>query len=187
MNAFAKIDKATFLRMIDRYRGPLMELVKGRIVQQMTGGSRDHGQVARRIARQLEDQLDEQTWTTLQDRGVETPDAIRYPDVVVEPADEPGKSRTTSRPALIVEVLSPSTTATDLDVKPAEYLAVPTLDVYVIASQDEPAMLVYERAADGTFPTEPKEVTGASAELQIKARNLSVTLRLASIYDGLTG
>ena len=108
-------------------------------------------------------------------------------DVVIEPADEPGKSRTTSRPALIVEVLSPSTTVTDLDVKPAEYMALPSLDAYVIASQDEPAMLVFERAPDGTFPAEPREVSGAENEVVIICRGFSITLRLSSIYQGLLG
>jgi Uma2 family endonuclease len=185
MNAFAKVDKAAFLQLVDRYRGPLMELVKGRVVQQMTGGSRDHGLVARRILRQIEDHLDHNAWTVLPDRGVDTPETIRYPDIVVEPADEPGKSQTTSRPSLIVEVLSPSTTVTDLDVKPAEYMALPSLDAYVIASQDEPAVLMFERGRDGRFAAEPREVTGADAEVVLVRRGSSVTLRLAAIYQGL--
>jgi Uma2 family endonuclease len=185
MNAFARIDRAAFLRIAERERGPRMEWVRGRIVQQMTGGSRDHGQVGRRIMRQLEDQLDASLWTTLYDRGVDTPETIRYPDVVVEPADEPGKSRTTFRPALVVEVLSPSTTSTDLDVKPAEYLALATLDAYIIASQDEPALLIYERGANGQFPSEPREVTGAADEVRVTCRGFNVTLALTSIYRGV--
>ena len=132
MNAFAKVDKDTFYRFAASHPEQRCEFVRGRIVQQMTGGTRDHGQVGRRIARLLEVQLNSAQWTVLQDRGVETNDTIRYPDIVIEPADEPGQSLSTRRPALIVEVLSPSTTATDLDVKPTEYLSLDTLDAYLV-------------------------------------------------------
>ncbi|MFM9939315.1 MAG: Uma2 family endonuclease [Hyphomicrobiaceae bacterium] len=185
MNAFAKVDKETFLRFAATHAEQRYEYVRGRIVQQMTGGTRDHGQVARRITRLLEDQLDLAGQTVIPDRGVETRETIRYPDVVVEPSDEPGTSLSTSRPMLIVEVLSPSTTATDLDVKPHEYLSLASLDAYVIASQDEAAMLIYQRGGNGQFPAEPREVSGMDAEVTIAGRSLAVTLRLADIYKGI--
>ena len=185
MNAFAKVDKVTFLRFAAEHTEQRYEYVRGRIVQQMTGGTRDHGQVARRITRMIEDQVDSARHTVIPERGVETSETIRYPDVVVEPADEPGKSLSTMRPALIVEVLSPSTAATDLDVKPAEYLSLDTLDAYVIASQVEAAMLVYERGADGRLATEPREISGSNAELKISGRSFTLTLRFADIYKGI--
>ena len=141
--------------------------------------------VQRRITRQLEDQIDATRWWVLNDRGVETPETIRYPDIVVEPADEPGGSLCTGRPGLIVEVLSPTIAATDLDVKPAEYLGLASVDVYLIASQSEAAMLVYERGGDGQFAEQPREISGQGATLTIKGRSFSVTLRLADIYRGI--
>lgn len=185
MNAFAKVDKETFLRFAAEHAEERFEFVRGRIVQQMTGGTRDHGVVARRITRQLEDQINPDRWVVLNERGVETAETIRYPDIVIEPSDEPGESLATRRPLLIVEVLSKSTAASDLDEKPAEYLGLPSLDVYVIASQDEPAMLVYERRPDGTFAAEPHEVSGAEASLAIKTRAFDVTLRFSDIYRGI--
>lgn len=185
MNAFTKVDKETFLRFAAEHAEQRYEYVRGRIVQQMTGGTRDHGGIARRITRQIEDQIDPSKWWTLNDRGVDTPQTIRYPDVVVEPTDEPGRSLRTTRPALIVEVLSPSTAAIDLDVKPAEYLSLDSLDAYIIASQDEVAMLVYERGADGRFPVEPREVSGTATEIAIAGRGFALTLRLADIYKGI--
>lgn len=185
MNAFAKVDKQTFFRFAAEHAEQRYEFVRGRIVQQMTGGTRDHGGIARRITRQIEDQIDPARWWVLNDRGVETPDTVRYPDVVLEPADEPGDSLATRRPVLIVEVLSPSTAATDLDVKPSEYLGLSAVDAYVIASQTEAAMLIYERGPDGRFPEQPREVTGTDATVTIKGRQFAVTLRIADIYKGI--
>ncbi|MGE3917333.1 MAG: Uma2 family endonuclease [Hyphomicrobiaceae bacterium] len=181
MNAFAKVDKETFLRFAAAHAEQRYEFVRGRIVQQMTGGTKDHGQVARRLTRSIEDQVDAAAWLVLQDRGVETRETIRYPDVSIEPADEPGDSLSTTRSVLIIEVLSPSTSVNDLDVKPAEYMSLDALDAYLIASQDEPAMLVYERAPDGTFPP-AREVSGIDTVLGVRTRSFSINLRFADIY-----
>ena len=185
MNTFAKVDKETFLRFAAEHAEERYEYVRGRIVQQMTGGTRDHGGVARRITRQIEDQIDGGAYWVLNDRGVETAETIRYPDIAVEPADEPGGSLCTSRPILIVEVLSPSTASNDLDVKPEEYMSLASLDAYVIVSQTEPAMLLYERGPGGNFSAEPREIMGMEAELEIKTRAFTLKLRFADIYRGI--
>ena len=183
MNAFARIDKAAFYDFVQRQRGGRYEYVRGRIVQQMTGGTRGHGLVARRIANIIERQLDQQRWTVLQDRGVETDVTIRYPDMVVEPADEPNTSLSTQRPRLVVEVLSPSTTATDLDVKPAEYLSLASLDAYIVASQDETACLVWARGSDGSFPTGPTEVSGRNGIITVSCGGVTLTIALGDVYQ----
>ena len=113
MNTFARIDPETFFRFAAEHPEQRYELERGVIVQQMTGGTRRHSLVAQKIAEQIKAQLDTTKWTLLQDRGVTAGSSGRYPDIVVEPADEPGESLRTERPAIIVEVLSPSTAATD--------------------------------------------------------------------------
>ena len=189
MNAFAKIDPETFFRFAAEHAEQRYELEKGRIVQQMTGGTRRHGIAARRISMQIEAQIDPVAWTVLQDRGVKVGETIgssaRYPDIVVEPSGEPDDSLSTAAPIMIVEVLSPSTTATDLNTKPSEYLSIAMLDAYVIASQDEPALLIYERQANGAFPAEPTQVDDRAAVPTIKTRRFTVTLDLAGIYKGI--
>ena len=87
MNAFAKIDRETFLRFAAGHPEQRYELERGRIVQQMTGGTRRHGIVGRRIARIIEDQIDQAKWSVAIDRGVGVGTSERYPDVVVEPVD----------------------------------------------------------------------------------------------------
>ena len=184
MNAFARVDKQTFLRFAAEHAEQRYEYVRGRIVQQMTGGTRDHGVVARRITQIILGQVDETHWQVLNQRGVETAETIRYPDISVEPSDEPGDSLSTQRPALLVEVLSPSSIWNDLDVKPAEYLSLASLDAYIVASQDEAACLVWVREADDTF-SGPREVRGRSAVVDVKGRGFALSLPLAAIYRGI--
>jgi Uma2 family endonuclease len=182
--AFLKIDKAAFYAFVERQIDGRYEFVRGRIVQQMPGGTRDHGLIARRFTRVFEDQLDATIWTVLPERGVETAGTIRYPKLVVEPANEPGKSLATLQPRIIVEVLSRSSTVTDLEEKPAEYLSLASLEAYVVASQDEAACLVWARGPDGTFPPEPVEFTGADAVLHLSCGDQNLTVALANVYLG---
>jgi Uma2 family endonuclease len=181
MNAtsFSKVDKAAFYRYIEGRRDGRYELDRGYIVQQMTGGTLRHSRVTDRIKDLVKLQIDPSRWLVLQDRGVDVGPSIRHPDVVVEPVGGSPMSLSTLVPALIFEVLSPSTTSIDLDVKPPEYLALASLQAYVVASQDEVACLVWRREANGQFPAEPVEL-GAGDVIAVPP--LAVAISVADIY-----
>lgn len=185
MNAFAKIDPETFFRFAAEHPEQRYELERGVIVQQMTGGTKRHNLVAFRIAMACDQQIDQSRWNVVHERGVKVDGSGRYADVVVEPADEPNDSLRTERPVLIFEVLSPSTAATDRLAKALEYQSIPTLEAYVIASQTEPAMLLWQRGADARFPVEPVELEGMHKTLEIMARGFAVKLPFAEIYRGI--
>ena len=68
-------------------------------------------------------------------------------------------------------------------VKPAEYLAISSLQAYIVASQDEPACFIYRRRADGRFSDEPDLIRGDHKTIDIPA--LSLSIPLAEIYRGL--
>jgi Uma2 family endonuclease len=181
--AFIKVDKATFLKFVAANDDARYEYEQGRIVQQMTGGTQRHGRIAGRFYSLIGQQVDPRTWVTMFERGVETPVTIRFADVLIEPATELGDSLVTTNPALIVEVLSPSSTARDLDAKPSEYLGLASVQAYIVASQDEPACLVWLRGADGAFPAEPVEIKGQAG--MIRVAQLSVEIALADVYRGI--
>jgi Uma2 family endonuclease len=184
MNAEAhlKLTKAEFLAFAQANDDKRYEFVKGQIVQQMTGGTKGHASIAQNFIFALKRQISS-TWSVLQDRGVETPDTIRYPDVVVEPADEPMQSLSTRRPILVVEILSPSSKTRDLKEKPIEYMELATLAAYIVASQDEPLCLVWTRGPDQTFPSAPITIKGRQSVITIEG--LGVSLSLDEIYRGL--
>ena len=184
MNArvFIPVDKATFYRFIAREPEERYEFERGRIVQQMAGGTRNHFKIAGRIRTLLEQQLDPAKWEALHERGVETADSVRFADVVVELASEPGTSVSTLRPSVIVEVLSPSSLDRDLDRKPSEYLSLATLEAYIVASQTEAACLVWLRGADRGFPDAPREYAAGDV---IGIVSLNVALSIDDIYRGI--
>ncbi len=79
-----RMDKPEFLTWVQVHEGRY-ELVGNRVVM-MTGGSRGHAILVRRLAAALEKRLDSTRWTVLtSDFGVDVePSTIRYPDVVVD-------------------------------------------------------------------------------------------------------
>ncbi len=101
-----------------------------------------------------------------------------YPDVMVvcESADD--ETHFKRAPCLIVEVLSPSTAAVDRGEKLRQYLKLPSLEAYVLVSQDAVRLEVYRRQGEAwmydliedgalTLPCPP------------------VTLTLADVYENV--
>lgn len=185
-HAFIIVDKATFYRFTQSApEGHRYEFVRGRIVEDMTGGTLAHSKIARRFATAFERQLDEARWevTNGSDRGVDTVETVRCPDVVVEPAGAAGDSLATTEPVVIVEVLSQSSGERDLEIKPSEYLELPSLVVYIVASQKGPACQVWLRGSDGSFPAQPATIEGRDQVIHVPA--LSVAIALADVYRGI--
>ena len=78
------VDKATFCRWVERQERKY-EWKEGRIVQ-MTNVTWAHSQIVSNFVVVLRALLDQDRWSVMAvDFGVETEDAIRYPDIVVEP------------------------------------------------------------------------------------------------------
>lgn len=180
---FIKVDKATFYRFMAQEPEGRYEYVRGRIMQQQAGGSLRHSRIGARFRDALTQRLDDRRYIALEQRGVDTPETIRYPDVVVEAVGAPDDSRATTEPILIVEALSPTSEDRDLFVKPTEYLALPSLAAYIVASQDEPACVVWVRDQNGQFPRDGIDVKGLDQTIDIPA--LGVSIALDDIYRGL--
>ncbi len=188
MNARAgiKVDKATFYRFIERQTEGRFEFDRGSIVQLMSGGTYSHSKLIKRLEVALDRQLDSLEWeVTSQSRGVDTGETVRYPDIVVEAAGADERGLSTGNPMLVIEVLSPSTEEVDLNVKPGEYMSLPSLVAYIVASQTSPRLTVWQRDVGGGFPDAPEFVEGPDAVLLIEA--LAVDIALAEIYRRMTG
>jgi Uma2 family endonuclease len=77
-----------------------------------------------------------------------------YPDVVYTCHAQDmnwGKKNHISHPVLVAEVLSPSTEDHDRNGKFKAYLAMPGLLYYLLLSQDQYSVEVYERQPDGNW------------------------------------
>lgn len=177
-----RMDKATFLAWLQE-REERYELADGHVMM-MTGGSRGHGIITRRLAVALDKCLDAHRWTVLtSDFGVDLgPDTVRYPDVVVDVASGLLKDLTATAPVLVAEVLSPSSASYDLGDKAAEYLQLPSLCAYLVLSQDEPKTWAWVRGASGFSPG-PDVIKGRDGVIRVAA--LAIEIALSEIYAGI--
>src|ERR1700738_1590136 len=120
------MDKVAFLDWVQG-REERYELDRGRVIM-MTGGSRAHGQITGNLLKALGSRVDPEKWAVLPEFGIDLESgSIRYPDIIVDAAGEAPKDLTATAPALIAEVLSPSSERIDLGAKSSEYLRLPML------------------------------------------------------------
>lgn len=178
-----RMTKAEFVRWVERQEGKY-EWKEGRVVQ-MTNVTKAHARIVARFIIALGGRLDPEAWSvTASDLGVENEGFLRYPDVVVEPMDSDNQGRRARSPVLMAEVLSASSVDVDFLEKTEEYTQFSTLQMYVIASQDEAICWVYERdPATRSFPKKPVRIEGLDQLLAIKA--LGVELPLRELYRGV--
>jgi Uma2 family endonuclease len=156
------------------------ELAHGRVIM-MTGGTRGHALVVRRLANALEKRLDAARWAVLtSDFGVSVgPETVRYPDVIVDESGGRLKDLTATSPALIAEVLSPSSVTDDLGDKAAEYLHLQSLHAYLVLSQEEAKVWAWVRSGSG-FPAGSEVITGQEGVVYIP--RLGIEFPLSEIY-----
>jgi Uma2 family endonuclease len=160
----------------------------GRIVG-MAGGTAAHSDVACNLIRELGNALKGTPCKVGDsDLRVRSPRSGRYhyPDVSVtcgpRQFDPPDTEVTLVNPRVLIEVLSPSTEATDRGDKFREYIAIASLQEYVLASQDRPLVQTFRRSADGEWAVGPW-VEGLDASLAFPS--LGVTVPLAEVYAGV--
>jgi Uma2 family endonuclease len=178
----AQMDKAAFLAWLEGREEPY-ELVGGRAVM-TTRPSRAHAVIVGNLIVALRRKLDPQRWTVVAEFGLDAgPNTLRFPDVVVDRAGGRGSDLTASAPALLVEVLSPSTARFDLGDKAAEFLRIPALAAYLVLAQDERKAWTWIRTAPG-FPPGPAVIEGEDAAIRIPA--LELELWLSELYAGIS-
>ncbi len=172
------IDKSAFLAWVQSQEGRY-ELAEGRVVM-MVGASRNHAIIVANLQALIRAQLNRREWAVVADFGLDTgPKTLRYPDVMVDRKGGRGGDSTAIAPALLVEILSPTTATYDLGDKAAEYLRLASLSAYVVFAQDEPKAWMWVRG-DAGFPLGPEVVTGDAATVRIPA--LGVVLPFSEVY-----
>lgn len=122
----------------------------------MAGGSPRHSHLAARMIATLDTALRQTACDvhTSDLRLALAEDHFVYADAVVVCRPivlRPGTNDVVTNPTLVVEVLSRSTEAYDRGDKQAGYLAVPSLQHFVLVSQRQTRVEVYTRQPDGGF------------------------------------
>ena len=141
----------------------------------MTGGSRPHSRIGTRLLVALAGGVKPPCEVFGPDLKVITTGRIRYPDVSVV-CDSPDDDSDLIKPALVCEVVSPSTALTDRRVKALEYAAVQSILVYLVLEQDRPEVTVRRRSA----AWEAEIVTGLDATIALPEFGFSIPI--SAIY-----
>jgi Uma2 family endonuclease len=150
----------------------------------MAGGSPRHSALASRISAALENTRPPECTAFQSDMRVRVLATGRatYPDVSmvcgpIERDAADGSGTTITNPTLLVEVLSPSTEEVDRGSKWRDYQRIPSLQEYVLVSQDF-RVEIYRRLASGSW--EYLDVREGIVKLASGA-----SLDLATLYDRL--
>ena len=128
------------------------EFIDGQVYA-MAGASEAHNIISLNVAAELRQQLKGKPCKPfMADMKINALGDVYYPDVTVicEPHQD-DTSHVKHAPVLIVEVLSPSTRATDHSTKQVKYLNMPSLQYYVLVEQDFCEVSVLSRA-EGFIP-----------------------------------
>jgi len=178
-----KLDKQAFLQWVQKQERRY-ELKDGEVMMH-PGGAKRHSWIVAGFVAVIRSSIDLSKWSVgPTDIAIEIGPDIRYPDVVVERVHDDGTALSTDTPTLLVEVLSPSSVGTDMVEKLAEYTSLPSLEAYVVASQDEPICWVWQRSADDRgFPKKPQEIAGRDGVIEIAT--LDIAMPLSEIYRGV--
>ncbi|MBC8129514.1 MAG: Uma2 family endonuclease [Rhizobiaceae bacterium] len=170
-----------FLRWNEGREGK-REFVDGRVTEMMVGVSRHHITLASRLSILVGGRLPGDVYTFgSADFAVRTSRGIRYPDFFVDHAPTATNDLAVQNAVLLAEILSPSSLALDFGPKAVEYMAIPSLRHYLVLSQDEPRVWLWDRG-EGGF-AEPAMIDGADRTVTLSAFDL--TLSLADLYRGI--
>ncbi len=153
----------------------------------MAGASRSHNRVNENLSIRIGSQLlggPCQSLSRDQRVLVDRTGLYTYPDLLivcgqVETAE--GDEDTITNPRVVVEVLSPSTERYDRGAKFRQYQQLPSVQEYVLVSQDEAVVERYVRQADGTWGY--TSFVGLDAVLPLTS--VPVQVPLADIFAGV--
>lgn len=160
------------------------ELIDGVIVA-MAGGSDEHNAIAGRFAMLLGVRLqgdcryftpDQRFWIAASARG-------RYSDGSVicgKPDHPPHDEQATTNPAIVLEVLSPSSEGDDEGEKRADFQSLTSLAAYVLASQDQRRVMVFRRDERGAWRREA-DIYGDGEAMSLPG--LKAPIAVADVYD----
>ncbi len=162
------------------------EYLRGEVFA-MAGASWEHGLVKDNMARETGNQLKggpcRVVTSDLRVR-VSVTGLYTYPDVTIvcdEPQFEDDVLDTLLNPRAVVEVLSESTEKYDRGAKFGHYRQIPSLQEYVLVSQDRPLVERHVRQADGSWNLTFFEGVSATFEFA----SVPVRIPLSEIYAGV--
>ena len=122
----------------------------------MTGGTNNHGRIARNILVELHTRLRGTPCEVLGSDagGVATHgNRVRYPEASVTCTQMSGKGHLVPDPVVVFEVTSPTSAHMDHAIKLREYHSVPSIRSYVVVEQEGVALTIHTRSTQAPWST----------------------------------
>jgi Uma2 family endonuclease len=157
------------------------EFINGELIP-MPGESKKANKIARKIVRLLEDKINSKVFDIFNHdvRLMLENNRYRYPDIIVAPTIDDEDSHAITQPVLIVEVFSENSVKTDTVDKLREYSILPTLQYYLIVSQEEPFVEIYAKNSD---KWEFSYFTDLQESIELTA--LDASILMGDIFEGI--
>jgi Uma2 family endonuclease len=153
----------------------------------MAGGTANHSLIATNLLTRLSSLLQKRCLVFNSDLRVKVQNTglYTYPDAIAV-CDRPelagDKQDILLNPSLIAEVLSETTEAYDRGEKFRHYQTIPSLQTYLLVSQDKPQVEQFRRLENLRW--EYTQSTGLESSLELSAH--SIALNLGEIYANIT-
>ncbi|MCA9889723.1 MAG: Uma2 family endonuclease [Anaerolineae bacterium] len=150
----------------------------------MTGASREHIVINHNVSRVLGNQLVNgpcEVYSSEMRVQIQAMRSYRYPDIAIvcgEPAFVPPRPNSLLNPTLIIEILSDSTTNVDRVDKLAEYRRIPSLQEYLLISQDAPRIERYLKQDEHNWLY--TELTGLDQQLALPS--IDCVLQFSDVF-----
>jgi Uma2 family endonuclease len=116
------------------------------------------------------------------DFGVRTPYGVRGPDLTIDRLGARAKDLLAYDPIMVVEVLSKTSVARDFHEKPDEYLEIAGLEAYLVLSQDDALLWIWQKGPTGWERT-PEMISGLDKSVMLKP--FGIEMPLAAIYGDI--
>lgn len=146
----------------------------------MTGGTAAHAAIQRNLAIAIGGRLRGRSCQFFgNDLKIEVAGKIRYPDGFVVCSAVDPRDKVVRDPVLVFEVLSNSTARTDTVTENHEYAATPSVQRYVILSQDEIGGTMFERS-EGDWIGHL-----LAADTTLRMPEIGIELPFAELYEGV--
>ena len=110
--------------------------------------------------------------------------AHTYPDLLIvcgTPEYAPEDRDTLTNPKVVIEILSESTERYDRTTKFRHFKQLPSVQEYVLVSQDEPLIERYTRQSDGTWA----QTDFVGLDVEMKLATVEVSVPLADVFRGV--
>lgn len=182
-------EKLNLISVDDYLAGELVSPVKheylGGVVYAMTGARNVHNLIASNCLGALHGRLRGKrcrAYNSDTKVRVNLPKQVRfyYPDVSIVCQPGPPTASFQEEPAVLVEVLSQRTRRIDEGEKKDAYLAIPSLQVYLLVEQETAAVIAFRRNDDG-FVRE----LHLGLDAVVPLHEVEIELPLADIYDSV--